>query len=152
MRKAFLYSLGAIIILYVLNLLTLVVFGKSLLIERALQDTHTSYRQFQWTENVQLVSDLDLNDHQVGLFKEFYANTKAEPTYHEVQDVKELEALFQAKDTFMHWLIVDRQPGLTVYSIEETEHINEYLHSYRRTYLWVFVGWVQLYEEFLGIS
>ena len=153
MRKAFSYFIGSFVCLYVLNILTLVIFGKSSLTKKIIQDTHTSYHQFQWTEDVNLASDLKLNQNQIGILKEFYIDTKADFKYLDVDGFDdEVKDIFSSDDKYLHMLMADRHFGYPVYKVEEAEKIAEYYHGYRRTYLWLFVTWVQIDEEFLGIS
>lgn len=153
MRKALSYFIISIVCLYVLNILTLVIFGKSSLTKKIIKDTHTSYRQYQWTEDVNLASDLKLNQKQVSILKEFYADTKADFKYLDVNRFDdEVKNVFSSDDKYLHMLMVDRHFGYPVYKVEEAEKINEYYHGYKRTYLWLVVTWVQNDEEFLGIS
>lgn len=152
MRKAFSYFIVSFICLYVLNILTLAILGKSSLTKKIIQDTHTSYREFQWTEDVNLLSDLKLNQNQVRILKEYYADTKADFKYLDVDRFDdEVKEVF-APDKYLHMLMVDRHFGYPVYKVEEAEKINEYYHGYSRTYLWLFLMWVQIDVEFLGIS
>ena len=86
------------------------------------------------------------------MLKEFYEGTKADFKYLDVDEFNdEVKEVFLS-DKYLHMLMVDRYFGYPVYKVEEAEKINEYYHGFRRTYLWVFVDWVQIDEEFLGIS
>ncbi len=138
--------------MYLLNILAFFIFGKTALVKQILDDTHTSYKQYQWTRNVTIASTLDLKSDQIILIKEFYNGTKADFEYLEVEGFDGVKEIFSSPDKFLHFLKGEFQLWRFTCSIDESEKIAEYYHGYRRTYVWLFFKWVKIDEEFLGIT
>ena len=126
-------------------------FGKTSLVEKIIQDTHTSYKELQWTEDANLISDLDLGENQLEIFKDFYSDTKADLKYIKINRNYDSTVLSK-KNIYLHLLLIERDIGNPVYKVEESEKIDEYYHGWRRTYIWLLVDWILIDEMFLGIS
>ncbi|MCX2743736.1 hypothetical protein OO013_07665 [Mangrovivirga sp. M17] len=152
MKKPFNYIITIIISIYLLNLASFFIIGKTDLMKQILSDTHTSYKQIQWTNDVNIASNLNLNSNQIQLLKTFYSGTKADFKYFEVSEIDGVKELFSSKNKFLHYLEGDLHLWRFTYSIDESEKMAEYYHGYRRTYVWVFFDWIKIDEEFLGIS
>ncbi|WPP51112.1 hypothetical protein [Catalinimonas niigatensis] len=136
---------------YALNLTTQWMFGKNRLVKKVIHDTHTSYKEFQWTEDVNIISDLDFDESQLVIFRDFYSGTKADLNYLKIEEMQKSKIL-DKKNMYFHLIFVDRSIGSPLYNVEESEKIDEYYHGYRRTYLWILIDWIQIDEMFLGIS
>ncbi len=119
--------------------------------KKVVRDTHTSYKEFQWTKNVNLISDLDFDESQVVIFKDFYSDTKADLRYIRIDESHDSEILY-SDNVYLHILFIKRHIGSMIYEVEESEKINEYYHGYRRAYLWILIDWILIDETFLGIS
>lgn len=126
-------------------------FGKTSLAKKVVRDTHTSYKEFQWTDEVNLISDLEFGESQLAIFKDFYSGTKADLKYMKIDRTHDSNVLYK-KNVYLHLIFIERNLGSPIYKVEESEKIDEYYHGFRRTYLWVLVDWILIDEMFLGIS
>lgn len=134
--------------LYVFNVLLMWLFGNVSLIEIIIRDTHTSYKEFKWTKDVTVITNRNLSNNQKKVYEDFYSTTNANIRF----DKREIDDCIYDKCSYMHIMMFENSFGVPFYKITESESIDDYIHSYKRTYVWVFFKWVKIREEFLGIS
>lgn len=152
MKKIFRKTLLVLVIGYVVNTLTLLALGKTSLMTRIANDTHITYGEYQWTKYVAISSNLTLSEKQRTILKELYLNTKAEIEYLDIGSKNQLDGQLGFSERYQHVIFVEGGLFWPLYTVEESEKMDEYSQSYQRKYIWLLIGWVKVEEKFLGIS
>ncbi len=152
MKRFLIYFTFGILGLYLLNIFSYTIFGKTALVRKILEDTHTSYAEFQWTKDVSITSNLDLESDQISLIRDFYQASNTDIKYLELSEADEVNDIVFSKGKYVHLIEGDNKIRYFLYSVKEFETFEEYTQGYRRTYIWLLAVWLQVGEDFLGIS
>ena len=146
--KKLLVVILAFLILYYASFLLL---GKDALINSLSRDGHSSYREYRWTKQVVLISNIDIEDSEIRLLERALSFEDAKLKFVRIESYDDLGASFNQQNVYQYILMVDSHylPWIT---IEESEHMNEYVCFWKIKYVWLFFKWMKTKDEQTGIS
>ncbi|QHT66169.1 hypothetical protein GXP67_05545 [Rhodocytophaga rosea] len=139
-------------ILYVLNLTTMWISGTDLLIKKAINNTHTTFPTYQWTSQVNVLCNIELDSKHIKHFQTVFQGTIAKPIFSQF-DLDDDTSPFDKKEDNYYYFVQLRENNLIPKStIYEGETIEEYGAAGETDYIWLFFCWIKIQERSLGIS
>ena len=150
MRKAkrpSILVLGFLILYYASFLLL----GKGALIDALSDDSHSSYSEYRWTKQVLLISNINIGESKIRLLERALSLEDANFGFVKIKSYDDLGVLFNQQNTYLYILMADAHYLLWV-TIEESEHIDEYVCVWEIKYVWFFFKWIKTKDEQTGIS
>jgi hypothetical protein len=125
--------------------------SRNTLAYQLLTDSNSSYHIYQWTDSVNIISDIDFEKQGNGEIKNILKREGVviQFIYTEMSDSIGFSLL---GNTNYNYLLKTNLRRLPYVKIEEFEKIEEYAAIWEREYIWVFFRWFKIKEEMTGIS
>ena len=142
MKKTALTVLMIVMLYYI----TLLIFGPSALTRQLTKDSNSSFQQFQWTNQINVIGNVD-----VETISKIFAEKGRNITVFRSDNDDEIVQSFFVNGRYHYLLLRDSRfkPFITV---QESEKMDEYVADWKKTYLWCFAFWIPIDNRMTGIS
>ena len=139
-------AITSVLTILILYYLTLLAFGVGSLGKQLTKDSNSTYHSYRWTNSVVVVGNVRMKSISLK-----FSNEGGKVEEFRAANYEEIRPYIMGKDTY-HYVLLTNSKYYPLITVEETEHINEYVAEWEKKYVWCFVGWIQLYDRMVGIS
>ena len=138
-------------ILMAVYYLTFLIFGTNRLKYQLLSDSNSSYYEYQWKDTVNIISNINLEDHNTEQIQALLGNEEAFTNHVMTDDEATIANFFFDSLTYNYLIIIS--PKYSPYvKVQEGEKIEEYGAFWEKEYIWFFFKWLKLKDLMIGIS
>jgi hypothetical protein len=141
--KKWLLVFAGVVVVYIT---TFAFFAQNQLAKQLTSDTHSTYPKNQWTDSINVISNVDLPT-----LRKIFDHKNVSIELVRVFDPEEIRAFWFRENIYNYAVFVES--FWTPYiQVSEYENFEEYGASWERKYIWCFFLWIKTEDKMTGIS
>ena len=130
---------------------TFLIFGANRLKNQLLIDSNATYYEYQWTDTVNIISNIGLDSYSREQTLIWLRNEKVSINYLVADNIEAIGDIFMGGLGYNYYIFQGTK-YLPYARIQEGEKIDEYVAFWEKEYIWVFFKWIKLKDLMTGIS